>query len=241
MQIALKEYKKSFDYSYSSGVFATLELLKYRPKEVIRVFINSKGAKNKGLDEIKEICRKHNIPVETADGLVIKLSHSENCYAVGVFNKYKTQIDGNKNHMVLVNPSDMGNMGTIIRTMVGFEVLNLALIRPAADIYDPKVIRSSTGSFFQINFQYFNDIEEYIKTFANQNYYTFMLEGKITLDSKIFKEPFSLLFGNEGSGLPKEYANLGHAVSIPHSKNIDSLNLSIAVGVTLFEACKNKF
>jgi len=43
--------------------------------------------------------------------------------------------------------------------------------------------------------------------------------------------PYALVFGNEGSGLPPEFAQMGQAVRIPHSNEIDSLNLSIAVGI----------
>ena len=82
MKIAPKPYKKDFTYSYASGVFATLELLETHPQEVIRVFIDTQATSNKGIIKIKEICQKHKIPVETANGLVIKLSNSENCHVI---------------------------------------------------------------------------------------------------------------------------------------------------------------
>ena len=52
------------------------------------------------------------------------------------------------NHVVLVNPGDMGNMGTIIRTMLGFNYSNLAIIKPGVDVFDPRVIRASMGALF---------------------------------------------------------------------------------------------
>lgn len=231
-----KIYKKDFDYSYAAGVFATLEILKTRPEDMIRVFLNKQGSKNKGLDEIIELCRKYSIPTEWADGLVVKLSYSENCYALGVFKKYKTEIDKSKNHVVLVNPSDMGNMGTIIRTMVGFGFKDLAIIRPGVDIYDPKVVRSSTGAFFRINFQYFNSFEEYKKAFPEHKIFTLMLQGAKNLRDVRFEKPFSLVFGPEGAGLPNSYLKEGTSIKIDHSSEIDSLNLSIAAGVVLFLA-----
>ena len=77
MRIAPKEYKKNFDYTYASGVFATVEVLQIRPQDVIRVFLNRQGQKNKGLDKIQTLCRQHNIPTEWGDGLVMKLSDAE--------------------------------------------------------------------------------------------------------------------------------------------------------------------
>ncbi len=236
MQIAPKEYNKKFDYTYASGVFATLEVLAARPQDVIRVFLNRQGQKNKGLDKIQALCRQHNIPTEWADGLVTKLSHSENCYALAVVHKYTSQIEKDQNHVVLVSPSDMGNMGTIIRTMVGFGFKDLAIIRPGVDVFDPKVIRSSTGAFFRINFQYFQDFQEYKRAHSNHKIYTLMLQAAKPLESIEFQSPFSLVFGNEGAGLDQQYLHVGQSIIIPHSQEIDSLNLSIAAGITLYKA-----
>lgn len=233
MQVKPKDYKKDFSYSYASGVFATLELLKNRPWEVIRVFLNPGGKGDKGLNEIQQLCDKYKIPVEKASGIVIKLTHSENTYAVGVFKKYQTNLNPDDNHLMLVNPQDMGNIGTIIRTMVGFNVKNLAIIRPGADIYDPKVIRSSTGAFFKINFEYFSNFEDYSKKFP-RNYYTFTLNAQKELSKVQFEKPFTLIFGNENTGLSREFEKVGTSVKINHSKEIESLNLGISVGVVLY-------
>ncbi len=235
MNVSLKQYKKESDYSYASGVFATLELLHHHPDQVLRVFINSRGGDNKGIDQIKKLCGQHKIPVEVADGLIVRLSHSENCYAVGVFKKYKTSLRSDQNHLVLVNPSDMGNVGTIIRTMVGFGFKNLAVIRPATDVYDPKVIRSSVGAFFLMNFEYFYSIEDYIKVYKDHQLYSFMLGATQDLKNVEFKQPLSLVFGNEGAGLPNEYLKISTPISIAHSQEIDSLNLSIAAAIALYQ------
>ncbi|HEX7724229.1 MAG TPA: TrmH family RNA methyltransferase [Candidatus Paceibacterota bacterium] len=234
MQIAPREYKKTFEYSYAFGVFATLELLQTRPHEVIRVFLNKQGMQ-KGVKEIEALCRKHTISTEWADGLIVKISHSENCYALGVFKKYTAPLQKD-NHVVLVNPSDMGNMGTIIRTMLGFGFKDLAIIKPAADLFDPKVIRSTTGAFFKINFEFFNDFEEYMRTHTNRKIYTLMLKGAKDLATVKFTQPFSVVFGNEGTGLPEKFSQYGESIKISHSSEIESLNLSMAAGITLFTA-----
>lgn len=237
MNISLKQYKKDFTYSYTIGVFATLELLRYRLGEVKSVYVSSRGEKNKGVQMIKEICKKNQIHTEISDGLITKISNTENNYAIGVFSKYQTTIKPSENHVVLVAPSDMGNLGTIIRTMTGFNVKNLALIRPAADIFNPKAIRASQGAIFQINFQYFSTFNKYKSSF-NRKFYPFMLNGKITLENVKFTSPYSLIFGNEGSGLGKDYEQVGQPVSIPQRNSIDSLNVSIAVGIALYESFK---
>ena len=55
----------------------------------------------------------------------------------------------------------MGNLGTIIRTMAGFGFANLVLIRPAADVFDPKTVRASVGTVFRLSFEYFDTFNDY--------------------------------------------------------------------------------
>ncbi len=54
-------------------------------------------------------------------------------------------------------------------------------------------------------------------------------------------QKYSLVFGNESSGLPDEFLNYGQSIFIPHSNKIDSLNLSMALGITLCHFSKSEF
>jgi TrmH family RNA methyltransferase len=240
MDVKLQSYKKKFNYSYSSGVYPTIELLTYHPETVIKVLISGKGERNEGVVKILDLCRKHNIKTEKNDGMINKLTESENNYALGVFNKFTTSLSDKENHLVLVNPSDMGNLGTIIRTMAGFNLANLAVITPAADIFHPKVIRASMGAFFQMNFQMFDSFDQYRRNFTRHNFYPFMTSSANEIQKIELKKPASLIFGNEGSGLAKEYLKTGTSVKIAQSEKVDSLNLSIAVGIALYSFFVNK-
>ncbi|HHZ12471.1 MAG: TrmH family RNA methyltransferase [Caldicoprobacterales bacterium] len=230
----VKPYKKEFDYSYTLGVFPTIELLQNQPGIVKKVILHSSGSQNQGIDRIIELCNQHGISVESNDKLVNRLSKKENCYAVGIFSKLPGFLSGESNHILLVNPSDMGNLGTIIRTAVGFGCTDIGIISPAVDAYNPKVIRGSMGSFFKVNLQYFDSFEEYKGSYHNQ-IFTFRLNGETTLNEirKYPDKPYALVFGNESSGLGSEFDNIGIGVRIPHSQEIDSLNLAVAVGIAL--------
>lgn len=242
MDVKLKSYKKDFEYSYSFGVFPTLELLDRRPDEVIKVLIASNTSESHGVKKIRDICLTKGIEVDVNDKAIERISPKENSHAVGVFKKYTMKLEEGKNHVVLVNPSDMGNLGTIIRTMLGFGIQNLAIVKPAADIFDPRVVRSSMGAVFKLNFEHFDNFNDYMKLYKN-DIYTFMLKADISIhDVDIAPEkPFSIVFGNEGSGLPDEFLSYGTSVIIPHSSQIDSLNLSVAVGIAHYEFTKKMF
>jgi len=234
----LKKYQKKFSHSYTFGIYPTLDLLKNRKESVLKVLLQEDSVDSEGVKEIVEICKKEGIHYEVNDRLIGKLAIKENTYVVGIFKKYTMELKKEKNHIVLVEPRNMGNVGTIIRTMLGFEYKNLAMIEPAVDIFDPMVVRSTMGALFRINFEYFKTWEEYIKKYPNRNNYPFLLKGAKEIRDVEFKEPLSLIFGNEGKGLPERFNDIGQSIYISHSKDIDSLNLAVAVSIGLWEASK---
>lgn len=237
----IKAYHKDFDYTYTLGVFETIELLRNKPNLVLRVYIKNSSYQNNGVKIIDELCKKNKIDLIESDNTITKLSKKDNCFAIAIIKKYHISLD-DTNHVVLVNPSDMGNMGTIIRTMLGFDYTNLAIIRPGVDVFDPRVVRASMGALFNINFEYFNSFNDYIEKFPNRNIYPLMLKGAKNIHTiELNKGVYSLVFGNESSGLPDGYLDYGQSIFIPHSDKIDSLNLSMALGITLCHFSQNEF
>jgi len=236
----LKRYQKKYDYSYAFGPYPTMDLINNHKEKLIKVLAKSKRDESEGVNEAFDLCEELNIPIEIADRAIDKIATKENTYIVGIFEKYQSELEPDANHLVLVEPRNMGNLGTIIRTMVGFDVFNLAIIRPATDIFDPMVISSTMGAIFQINFEYFESIQEYMSKYSRRNIYTFMLGGAMDIREVKFEEPFSMVQGNESKGLPKEFGELGQSIYIPNSDKIDSLNLSVATAIGLWEARRGK-
>lgn len=241
MAIRLKSYRKDFEHSYSFGVFTTIEMLEHRPEHVVRVLAHSRGEANAGVEKIRALCAAHGIPFEVADSTVERLARRGDTYAIGVFRKEAARLNPSASHLVLVNPGDMGNLGTILRTMQGFGISDLAIIPPAADIYDPRVVRASMGALFRARFAAFESIHAYREAFGGHALYPFMTDATTRLHDAWFTPPFALVFGSESAGLPAEYRTLGTSVTIPHTGAIDSLNLAIAVGIALYESTKASF
>lgn len=228
--IQIKPYKKDAPYSYTLGAFPTYELILSRPDVVCRVLVHSSYTDMEGL---KSLCSQHSIPIEINDKLIGKLSGKDNCYVAGVFEKFTNQLEASKAHIVLVNPSNMGNLGTILRTVVGFGIYNIAIILPGADIFNPKSVRASMGALFKMNFQLYQSFDQYRKQYNEHDVFTFILNGKQTLNIKDCPKSklFSLVFGNEASGLDDSFLDVGTSIMIPQSPDVDSLNLTIAVGI----------
>lgn len=245
-EVRLKPYKKDFDFSYTLGVFPTLELIANKPLAIERIILSPKGEHNEGVGKMIDFAKKSGIPALFEPKTLTRISSKENCFAAGVFRKYTCELSASENHLVLVNPSDMGNLGTILRTATAFGVEDIAIISPGADIYDPKVIRASMGAIFHVRFQYFNSFKEYTEMADSRRaMIPFMLDGapinKTAADYRTRKQaaaeeklPFSLIFGNESSGLPQEFLRVGTPARILHRNTVDSLNLPMAVGIGLY-------
>jgi len=234
----LKRYKKDFSYSYTLGFYPTIELVKHKGDKLESLIMSPKAKQSRGLEKLMDVLPANVKPILN-DKLIQKLSPKENSYVIGVFTKFEAPLEKGKNHLVLVNPSNAGNLGTIIRTMMAFDITNIAIILPAVDIFDPAVIRASMGSVFSVRFECFNSFKQY-ELAHQQNFYPFMTDGTNDIQKVAFKSPFSLVFGNESSGLPAEFKEFGTSVFIPQSEKVDSLNLAVSVGIGAYAAMINE-
>lgn len=238
--LKVQRYKRDSVLSYALGATLTFELLKNSPHIATRVLVKSSIDVTSAIEALFELCKQNKIPIETNDKAFNILSQKGNCFVIGEFKKSEEKIQSG-NHIVLVNPSDAGNLGTILRTATGFGITNIAIIRPAVDFYDPKTIRASMGAAFHVNVEYFDNIHEYINRFPDNHLYSFMLTSSKPLSHIEINAPYSLIFGNEATGLPDDFASFSDSVVIPHSKDIDSLNLPIAASIAIYEFTKNSW
>jgi RNA methyltransferase, TrmH family len=235
----ITRYKKGCGYSYSLGIFPTIELLKHKSEKVIKVFLGANSKDSQGIDLIKNLCEKNGIVYEKNEKMLRILSPKENTYAIGVFITYEKNVQSDKNAVLLVNPSTSGNVGTIIRTMVGFGIYNLQIVEPAVDIFNPEAIRASMGAIFAINFEYYKEVSTALH--SSKNIYMFCLKGKNSLAETKIISPYTLVFGNEGAGLSDNALNTisqSSKVSIPSTSEVDSYNLAVSAGIAMYESYK---
>lgn len=232
---ALEAYRRTLDYSYAPGMFPSMEALQKAPHLVRRLLLSSKAAEGEGVEKLTALAAQNHIRIETADKALARISGKDNCFAAAVFEKRPAALTEN-DHVVLHHISDAGNLGTILRTALGLGFGDIAIIRPATDVYDPKVVRSSMGALFSLRVREYEDFDAYRADFPAHQLYPFMLDGSVLLEeaAKNIIRPCALVMGNEGSGLPPEFAQLGKAVRIPHSNDIDSLNLAIATAIGMY-------
>lgn len=232
----LSKYTTALAYSYAPGLYPAHALLDARARVARRLLLHSQAEASEGAQALKARCDSLGIRAEVADHALSRISRKENCFAAVVFDKYHDTLLGTVPHIVLHQPSDMGNVGAILRSCLGFGLHNIAIIRPAADLFDPRVVRASMGALFAVSFQYFDDFESYRLAYPEHALYPFMLDGAVPLAQAVREKrmPYALVFGNEATGLPQGFQSCGTAVRIPHSGQIDSLNLAVAVSIAAY-------
>ena len=237
--VAMFKYKKDNPNSYALGTTLAFELLKHRPEMARRLYISPLQKRDATYAEIVRLAKTNRVPViENNEKIFRELSDKDNVMVIAEFEKFFDKLDGEANHVVLVNPSNLGNMGTIIRAMAGFNFLNLAIIKPACDPFDPKAIRASMGAIFDMHVEMFDSYEAYQTAYNKQYPYPFMLQATKELKNADKRYPCALVFGNEATGLNRSFLELGEPLIIPHSPLIDSLNLDNAVSIALYEFSK---
>lgn len=234
---SLSPYKSDLDYAYAPGIFPSMECLLHRPQAARRLLLHSKAEGHEGADKLRALAESLHLRVEEADKALSRISGKDNCFAAVVFGKFDDALAAEKPHVVLHHPSDCGNVGTILRTALGFGVEDVALIRPCADVFDPRTVRASMGSLFQLRLRVYDSMEDYLAEHPGRALYPFMLDGSRSLPEVMASgiEPrWTLIFGNEGSGLPPAFSAMGQPIRIPSNDRVDSLNLSIAAAIGIY-------
>lgn len=150
---------------------------------------------------------------------------------------------GSKIMLALDAIRDPGNVGTLIRTADAFGIDGVILSSDSAELYNPKVVRSTMGSIFHLPIFDEVDLEKTLPKLKKLNfkiYGTDAKEGK-DLDKLDFSEKACLLIGSETKGLNEKLFYLSDAIiRIPTPGKAESLNASVAGGILLYEIAKRR-
>ena len=150
---------------------------------------------------------------------------------------YKKEEEVKSKVLILEHIQDPGNLGTIIRSAVAFNIDTIILSEDCCDIYNAKVLRSSQGMLFHINVLVRN-LNKIIPELKKQNYKIIGTDVISGNDLKSFKNDgkFAIIMGNEGNGLTKEIKSMcDDFIYIDMNKNCESLNVAIATSIILYE------
>lgn len=136
---------------------------------------------------------------------------------------------------------DPGNLGTIIRTADAFGPAVVILNKGCVDVYNSKVVRASAGAIFRVPFIYGDSDEEIINSLKKSGYkiISTVVYSEYSFEDIEQSEKICVVIGNEGQGISQEIVNNSHmSITIKMSGRSESLNASIAAGISIYEIRK---
>lgn len=147
-------------------------------------------------------------------------------------------IKENKTKLIMLDDvNDPGNLGTIIRTAAGLGYDGIIMSPNTVDLYNEKVIRSTQGVMFKIPIIKAN-LQEVIKMLKKEKVFCIGTALTNAKDVKHItkKDKFAICLGNEAKGISKEVLdNMDENVRIAMNNDVESLNVSIAAGIIMYE------
>jgi len=135
-----------------------------------------------------------------------------------------------------------GNLGAILRTADAAGVDAVIVCDPQTDIYNPNVVRSSIGCLFSVPLAVCNS-DEAIAWLKSKNIaiYCTYLKAAVSYTEVDFTKPSAIVMGTESEGITDKWvAAADRNIIIPMQGSADSMNVSTATAVVVFEACRQR-
>ena len=177
--------------------------------------------------------------VNVSNKVLKYLSFLETPTIIGVAKQKRDTIEGNR-ILILDGIQDPGNLGTIIRSSVAFNIDTIILSEDTVDLYNEKVIRATQGLIFYINVVRDN-LDKIIKELKEKNYkiYATKVNGGKSLKNVEDLKKFAIIMGNEGNGVRPSLLNAcDEYLYIDMNDKCESLNVGVATSIILYELDK---
>lgn len=246
LKFVRKLYQKKFRNEFKLFVAEGLRLCEEVPPNQIefgfftRDFLSDERATNL-IERIKNFAPLEEISTTTFE----KISDTQTPQGIllVVRQKFSTleEVIAKKIIAVLDGVQDPGNVGTILRTAEAFDC-GIILLEGAADIFNPKVVRSTMGAIFNLS----------VAEMSCENFLTLAKAKKFevtaaALDDSAeiyfkhnFKKKSAVVFGNEAGGVSEKISKAAKKIFIPMSGKAESLNVATAAAIIVSEAMRQK-
>ncbi|WP_370479088.1 TrmH family RNA methyltransferase [Tamlana flava] len=187
--------------------------------------------------------------IEVSKEVYEKLAYRSTTEGVLALTKSKSHLVENlvfntKSPLILVaeEPEKPGNIGALLRTADAAHVDAVIIANPKTDLYNPNIIRSSVGCLFtnQIATGTTEEIITFLKA-KNINIFCAALQASVGYHTQDFTNPTAIVVGTEATGLSDVWIeNATQNIIIPMQGEIDSMNVSVAAGILIFEAKRQR-
>ena len=152
------------------------------------------------------------------------------------------QLSDNPLILVAEAPEKPGNIGALLRTADAANLDAVIIANPKSDLYNPNIVRSSVGCLFtnQIATGTTSEIIAFLKE-RKINFYCATLQNSTSYHTQDYTTPTALVVGTEATGLTEEWRKKAtQNIIIPMQGEIDSMNVSVAAAILIFEAKRQR-
>lgn len=155
-----------------------------------------------------------------------------------------SDLELSENPLILVAeaPEKPGNIGALLRTADAANLDAVIIANPKSDLYNPNIVRSSVGCLFtnQIATGTTAEIIAFLKE-RKINFYCATLQNSTSYHTQDYTTPTALVVGTEATGLTAAWREEAtHNIIIPMQGEIDSMNVSVAAAILIFEAKRQR-
>ncbi len=193
-------------------------------------------ARKNNLIEYIISCVDENADFYVTKEIMEKISDQKSISYNAAVVKFISEDSVNGNVIILDNLQDPGNLGTIIRSSVAFNIDTIIISDTSVDLYNPKVVRSTEGMIFNLNIIRRN-LEGIIPVLKNLGYKIVGTDVNEGIDVRnISKENVAIIIGNEGNGMSENVKEMcDEFINIKINKSCESLNAGVAASIIMYE------
>lgn len=245
--------------SYISGVHAVTELLKQRSNDVQRLLLR-KGRQDQRVQSVIDLARENAVAIQELDtaalealhpdphqGVVAEVSRTKSATTEkDLIEMVQSSIDSAQSDpflLILDGVTDPHNLGACLRTADAAGVHAVIVPKDKSASLNDTVSRVASGAAETVSLVTVTNLSRCMKSLQEAGVWLIGTddEAEHTVFQQDLKGPIAIVMGSEGRGLRRlTRENCDHLVSIPMAGALSSLNVSVATGVTLFEAVRQR-
>ncbi|MGX7668368.1 TrmH family RNA methyltransferase [Flavobacterium pedocola] len=199
-------------------------------------------------NEIRQLTQQKAELIEISKEVYQKLAYRDTTEGLLAIAKTKSlqlsdlQLSDNPLILVAEATEKPGNIGAILRTADAANLDAVIIANPKSDLYNPNIVRSSVGCLFtrQIAVGSTDEVIAYLKE-KNISIYCATLQDSTYYHTQNYTTPSALVVGTEATGLTDSWRTASTKnIIIPMQGEIDSMNVSVAAAILIFEAKRQR-
>lgn len=226
-----------------------------RAGQTIECIYVQQGQKGSAIDEIYRLARQGGLKIKEVPAVKFQfLANEKNTQGVVAFGSEQQYYEldelvglAKKSPMplllVLDNIQDPHNLGAILRSAECAGVDGVIITKYKSSTLTDTVVKTSAGAVEYVKICKVNNLDQTLRFLKEQGFWLFgsYLDGAVEYTSADYKMPAALIVGNEEKGIRNLTAkDCDFLVKIPMKGNIQSLNVSVATGILLFEVNRQR-